>query len=732
MIGWLHRPPEPPEESIAMRAVVAGAVEVAIVAVVAQHAVKPAVAVVSIVLAPVGYWFSYRRRMRPSIVVKVLLAIGLMAALGQFLVAVGSVTSVDEARIPLASLFLWVQVLHAFDVPRRRDLSFSMVSSLILIAEAGALSLTSAFLWFLLPWAWLGGSWLYLTSRPRSDTLGVPTSIRRIQAGGRTHPRLAFARSALMPAIAVTAAAFLIFLATPRVPGALVKAPPFSLDRVSPVANFDGGVTNPALPQAGADGVVDFASGAYPGFSDVVDLRARGHLSDQIAFRVRAAQASLWRAEIFDVYDGSRWTIGSGQTRDLQPAESPGSFRVPRGSTDRPSAAVPTVPLTQTFYVDTPQPNVLFAAGTPTRVYFPASGLGVDPYGSIHTPILLDPGLVYSVVSQVPVFSPTLLRTAAQEEPSEAMAPYLQVPDSLPRRVHRLAAHITSGSSDEYGAVNAVQSWIRQHTTYNLDVPPDPPGVDEVDHFLFVTRQGFCEQIASSMAVMLRTLGIPTRLVTGFGPGTRNPFTGYFEVRQSDAHAWLEVYYPRIGWVPYDPTFGVPEASPGFGSHFMAGVVLGAIGRFVARVTPEPMKRAVGVALSTVAAAARWALRTWPVAVALVLAAAFAIAGRRRWRRRADVPPGPEGSFVLLTRALEPMGHPRPPHQTAGEYLRGVMGDRTLDPQIGRAAGVVVRTYERDRYSTHPPAPEEVEAARDALRDAVALADPRARSLAPR
>ena len=113
----------------------------------------------------------------------------------------------------------------------------------------------------------------------------------------------------------------------------------------------------------------------------------------------------------------------------------------------------------------------------------------------------------------------------------------------------------TAGKATEYDKVMAVQDWITANTQYDLNVPRDPPGVDTVDRFLFVTHRGFCEQIASAMAVMLRTQGIPTRLVTGFGPGTWDPLTGYYEVKQSDAHAWLEVYYPGIGWVPYDPTF---------------------------------------------------------------------------------------------------------------------------------------------------------------------------------
>ena len=149
-----------------------------------------------------------------------------------------------------------------------------------------------------------------------------------------------------------------------------------------------------------------------------------------------------------------------------------------------------------------------------------------------------------------------------------------------------MARRITAGITTQYDRVEAVQSWIRANTTYDLDVPRDPAGVDAVDHFLFVTRTGFCEQIATSLAIMLRTLGIQTRLVTGYGPGERNPLTGYFEVRQSDAHAWVEVFYPGIGWVPYDPTFGVPEAAPHGSSRFIGGEVLAAMGRFLSSVDP--------------------------------------------------------------------------------------------------------------------------------------------------
>ena len=266
--------------------------------------------------------------------------------MGQFLQAVQQVGSVDEARIPLASLFLWVQVLHAFDVPRRRDLAFSMVSGLILMAEAGALSLTTGYALYLVPWLVLAGMWLYLSSRPRPDQVATPVAQRLITPGGGPgRGRLAPARAAFMPAAAALLAGALVFLALPRVPGSLVKTPPFAFPR-SPteLPNFDGGVTNPNLPAAGADGVVNFAPGAYPGLSDVVDLRARGRLSDRIAFRVRASQAALWRAEAFDTYDGTTWTIASKDTQTLPTADAPGAYMAQPSRGPDGLANLPSVP----------------------------------------------------------------------------------------------------------------------------------------------------------------------------------------------------------------------------------------------------------------------------------------------------------------------------------------------------------------------------------------------------
>jgi transglutaminase-like putative cysteine protease len=693
------------EDSVPMRVVAALAVEVAIIAVVAQGAVDGFTAVCALLAAPAGYLFSYRQRHHSALTTKILLSIGLLVAFAQFLSTVRTATTIDQARIPLASLFLWVQVLHSFDVPRRRDLSFSMMSSVVLMAEAGALSLTTSLLWFMVVWAGLASVWLFLSSAPPAGAITPMVSTRRRRSKkGRAAP----VRFVGLSASVVTAATIAVFLAMPRLPGTFVHTPPFSLSGAQPVGDFSGAVSNPGLPGP-TDGVVNYATDAYPGFSDIVDLRARGHLSDDIAFRVRSSQASLWRAEVFDTFDGSRWTIGDPTTTVLPSLEDGGGASMPQ-SADGP-IGVPTVPVTQTFYIQSPQPNVLFAAYRPTQIYFPAGGLRTDAYDSVRSPIYLDTGMVYSVVSNVPITDARTLRSAVPLHVSPD-DPDLELPRTMPQRVAGLAAQITAGKSTEYDKVIAVQDWIAANTQYDLNVARDPAGVDTVDRFLFVTHRGFCEQIASAMAVLLRTQGIPTRLVTGYGPGTWNPFTGYYEVKQSDAHAWLEVYYPSIGWVPYDPTFGVPEAS-GSGAHFVTPQILAAIGNFVRRVVPAPVKTVVAATARGVGRAASWAWRHWMLAAAMLVAAAAVVAWRRR-RTRTRLPPevGAGIAFNELVAALSTAGHRRDPHRTPTEYLVGVQADSGLAPDVVEAAELVVRTFERERFGRVKPSPADVMRAR--------------------
>src|SRR5438093_904757 len=430
--------------------------------------------------------------------------------------------------------------------------------------------------------------------------------------------------------------------------------------------------------------------------------------SRAVVMRVRSPQAALWRGQAYDVYDGTTWTASDTGTVDVG-EDFDQSFQIPSGVSD-----VPTRRIVTTFYVQSNQPNIVFAAYVPQQVYFPAPVLTVDRYDSIHSPILLDPGLIYSVVSTVPITTPSMLRAAPTEWSKAERNQYTQLPSDLPERDVALARRITASAPTTYGKVLAVQDWLRRNTSYNMDIPRDPPGVDAVDEFLVVRRERFCEHIASAMAVMLRAVGIPTRLVTGFGPGQRNPFTGYYDVRQSDAHAWVEVLYPGVGWVQYDPTFGVPSAAPGLGGRFIAPEVIRAIGRLIARVTPEPLKALARRAGSAIGAVARGTLASWPLSVGfagLVVALALWLR-RRRLRAAGGTPPSGAGTAVsTASEALRDRGHPRAEHQTPTEFLRGIERDGALPRDLFGDAEVVVRTFEAERYAGRKPDDEEVDGA---------------------
>ncbi len=428
----------PPEDSIAIRVVVALAVEIGLLAVLAQGVVQDRATMAALALAPVAYWWSYRRRGANNIALKAVLAVGLLLVTARFLGQMGSVVTPDAARAPLAVLFIWVQVLHAFDVPRRRDLAFSMVSSTTLIAVGGALALTGAYLGFLVSWASLAGVWLWLSSGPAPSSL-TPATVVRIAEVRRA--RSAPMRAALMVGVVAVALGIVAFSAMPRLPGTLVRAMPFRSPNALTSAPQGDHIQSPGLsPPTG--GVVDFSANGYPGFSDAMDLRARGALSDDVVFRVRAPFAQLWRAEVFDTFDGTVWTRSGSPLRSLQPVDD-GGYQLPQRLQP---AEWGGRSLVQTFFIEQPQPNTLFAAGEPRTVYFPSGGLRIDRDQSIRSPIYLDAGMVYSVESIVPEATPEALRQTGRRtdlERDRYLRRYLQLPAELPARDRALATRIT-------------------------------------------------------------------------------------------------------------------------------------------------------------------------------------------------------------------------------------------------------------------------------------------------
>lgn len=165
----------------------------------------------------------------------------------------------------------------------------------------------------------------------------------------------------------------------------------------------------------------------------------------------------------------------------------------------------------------------------------------------------LTPPRTYTTVGSISVATPRMLRTASTEYPEGVSDRYLQLPQDFPNSVKDLANELTAGLDNPYDMAEA----IREHLVslpYTLDVSLPPPGEDWVEHFLFVERRGFCHNFASAMVTMLRSRGVPARLATGMAPGIPIDDETAFEVQTRNYHAWPEVYFPRYGWVEFEPT----------------------------------------------------------------------------------------------------------------------------------------------------------------------------------
>ncbi|HVE77106.1 MAG TPA: DUF3488 and transglutaminase-like domain-containing protein [Actinomycetota bacterium] len=716
------------EDSITFRVAVAAAVMCGIAAVVAQDIVTNSTAVSVLILTPVGSVLSWYRREHRNIGLKFVLAATAVLALGDFLRSLSGITSVEEARAPLAQIFLWVQTLHSFDLPRRRDLHFSLATSITLVALGGSLAIDSSFLIYFIPWGLVALIALQLSYASEvSDKLPKPAA--------ETRSRSVFPAGMTMTAIilvVVVLAGSVAFMFAPRSNNSRFTSVPFRIPNFLPLPS-GAGIVNPGLPnQSGpGDEPVNPQGGAYFGFGNFMDLRARGKLSDDLVMRVRATRSAFWRGAVFDTYDKSSWT---DSTERMRPLIGP-----PVHLSAEPTSAE-TVPLVQTFYVVAQQPNIIFAAYNPVEVWFPTTRIEVSDHLGLRSPVLLEPESVYSVVSRVPIYTRESLSQATVAPGGEGALPegrvriggqllreefhrrYTQLPQGLPKRVKDLALEITGAEETVLGKALAIERWLAQNTEYEIDIPAQPKGTDAVDQFLFEDRRGYCEQIASSMALMLRAAGVPTRLATGYAPGDRNVLSGFFDVRQSDAHSWVEVFFPGVGWVEFDPTHEVPaassnaESSPGLE---LLKTITAAIGRAV----PDGMGAAAGRGLQ---AALRAVASNGEVAAVILLAVAAAIGGaalmrpritaflrRRRLRMFDRAPPGEAlaGAFGVVEAAGRDAGMPRAPSATPREYaasLRRLLSESEAD------LSVVVSTLESHLYAGSVATKEQAARARSA------------------
>lgn len=295
-----------------------------------------------------------------------------------------------------------------------------------------------------------------------------------------------------------------------------------------------------------------------------LDMRTRGQLSERVLAEVPDDGTALWRSTSYTTYDGSGWTSPGQVSRALA----------------GPRFLVPDAPLGATTRAEVDlvgTGSAVYSPGFPVAVQADAPSARIDGAGTLLLPARTRS---YVVDSVPPELDPEVLRRSAV---GPADAKFLELPVSLPDRVRELAEQITAGAPTTYDKVRAVEQWLTANATYRLDSPVPGPGEDAVDRFLFVDRTGFCEQFAAAQAVLLRAVGVPTRLVVGLAYG--EPVGGGRRIfREKSLHAWVEVSYADAGWAPSDPTAeaALAQVSRSLRSRLAAGLtsVLSLVDRF--------------------------------------------------------------------------------------------------------------------------------------------------------
>jgi len=721
-----------PEDSIPLRVGVGVSVMVALVG--ALHQMDwPVYGWIILPMTVAGFVFSWKRRRQSNWWVKAILSLLMPVVLVNFFL--GLMATPYDPRLPLAELLLWLQTLHSFDVPARKDLKYSLLVGIILISFGAVLSSSLSYVLYLTAFLTgaLGAMHLGYLSQAREECDRV------LQQGPRPGLLPAILGQATRTALTMVLAGALVFALMPRYESLRLQSLPVSWNmRLALPRIGRGEVINPSYP-AGMSPDSDrtrFSSDNYAGFNHLVDLSLRGSLSDEVVMRVRSSRWSYYRGLAFTGYDGRFWSLPEGEPQRISSATPPLTVPLRR----RPRRAENLV---QIFHVERELPNVVFAPFQPHQVYFPSEELFIDQALGMRAPFPLEEGMVYSVIGVQAPFSPERLKRLPTLEafPNLARSANTRLPEGISPRVRNLAARLTRNRPSPYEKALALTLHLQENYRYESPPPPYPTGAEVADHFLFESRRGHCEQYATAMVVMARTIGLPARYVTGYLPGNYNPFTGFYEVRGSQAHAWVEVFLPGLDWLAFDPTpsgngAATPQLQDRQGQRWMLGDLL----VYLKNLVPEA-RRAAAVRLwarTREGLAGRLTSVAIPVATVLLALAVGAGSWMLRRARKAgrwnpltrsldrvartltallpESPRTPRGRILHayhdMEAALARRGLPRQEQRTPREYARTVL--QTLGwPEIQ----TLTECFEVARYSREDALDAQERRATEALED---------------
>jgi transglutaminase-like putative cysteine protease len=438
-------------------------------------------------------------------------------------------------------LVLFAVVVRTFSLRRDRDYTTLAILAFLMVLASAVLTVDSVFLLFFAGFTLMAVATFVLMEMRRSGRAAAFQA--RHSQDAQEHRHLAFSLARITPALVMMillGAAGMFFL----------------LPRMS--AGYLGGYS--------------FGTDISTGFSDRVQLGRIGQIqqSDAVVMHIqidgdqRGQYALHWRGVALTTFNGQDWS--NPHTPYGLQRQADGGFTIPffiQGVA--PPALLQTranLNRNLIHYRVLMEPigtNVFFLAPWARRVTGAYRALQVDAGGAVSDVDTQRSVNIYEADSDISRPSAGQLREAGELLPKFALS-YLQLPE-LDARIPRLAVQITASSSNNYDKAVALEGYLQSHYGYTLQLPRVPVA-DPLANFLFERRQGHCEYFASSMAVMLRTLRIPSRVVNGFRSEEFNDLSGNYVVRAKNAHAWVEAYFPGYGWVTFDPTPGGAVGSP--------------------------------------------------------------------------------------------------------------------------------------------------------------------------
>jgi transglutaminase-like putative cysteine protease len=309
-------------------------------------------------------------------------------------------------------------------------------------------------------------------------------------------------------------------------------------------------------------------------YGDSLPLGLGSPLSNQVVLEIEAptnppnGARYYWQARVYGIYENNQWLTNIKTTREV----TPDSIDLNQPGVDiRPVVTFTFFPheaLSNLFVV--PQP---LWVSRPSKAYMTVNPDGTVDFGAYMSDEFVRPGEQYVVRSALDAVTSRDLQAAGSDYPQWVLDSYLQLPNNITPRTRELARSIANGLTNPYDIVSAVTDYLRTNIEYNQSISAPPPNQERIDWFLFDYKQGFCNYYASAEVILLRSLGIPARMAVGFAQGERQipPIevgqnvpneqlieTATYIVRQKDAHAWPEVFFPGIGWVDFEPTGGQP------------------------------------------------------------------------------------------------------------------------------------------------------------------------------